>query len=89
MVLKESGNIPVDTMEIGSMTALKYYVESGLGIALLPLIVLNPVPAGTTVRTMSGSSLIDMTFGILCKTSDYPLNLASSKLYQYLKQELL
>jgi DNA-binding transcriptional LysR family regulator len=88
MVLKESGNIPVDTMEIESMTALKYYVESGLGIALLPLIVLNPVPIGTTVRTMSGSSLIDMTIGILCKTSDYPLNLASSKLYQYLKKEL-
>jgi DNA-binding transcriptional LysR family regulator len=87
MVLQESGNIPLDTMEIGSMTALKYYVESGLGIALVPKIVLKPVPTGTTVRTISGS-LIDMTFGILCKTSEYPLKLTSSKLYQYLKQEL-
>jgi len=88
MALKESGGVPVDTMEIGSMTALKYYVESGFGIALLPLIALNPVPAGTTVRKMGGGSLIDMTFGILCKTSEYPLNSTSSKLYRYLKDEL-
>ncbi len=88
MVLQESGNIPIDTMEIGSMTALKYYVESGLGIALVPEIVLKPVPTGTTIRTMSGS-LIHMTFGFLFKRSEYPLKLASSKLYEFLKQELL
>lgn len=87
MVLQESGNIPLNTMEIGSMTALKYYVESGLGIALVPKIVVKPVLAGTTIRTMSGS-LIDMTFGILCKSSEYPLKRANAKLYQYLKQEL-
>jgi DNA-binding transcriptional LysR family regulator len=87
MVMKEYGMITLDTMEIGSMTALKFYVESGLGIALVPQIVVNPVPAGTTVRVLSGS-LIDMTFGILCKTSEYPLKLASSKLYSFLKQEL-
>ncbi|GIM45840.1 HTH-type transcriptional regulator YtlI [Collibacillus ludicampi] len=87
MVLQESGNISLDTMEIGSMTALKYYVESGLGIALVPNTVLKTVPIGTTVRTINGS-LIDMTFGILCKTSEYPLKLASSKLYRFLKQEL-
>jgi LysR family transcriptional regulator, regulator of the ytmI operon len=56
MVLQESGNSPTDTMEIGSMTALKYYVESGLGIALVPEIVLkSDPPSGTTVRTISGS----------------------------------
>jgi DNA-binding transcriptional LysR family regulator len=87
MVLQDSGNISLDTMEIGSMTALKYYVESGLGIALVPKIVTETVPNGTTVRTMTGS-LIEMTFGILCKTSEYPLKLAISKLYRFFKQEL-
>ena len=87
VILQESGNVPLDTMEIGSMTALKYYVEKGLGIAFVPKIVLTSVPAGTTVRKMS-SSLINMTFGILCKASDYPLRSASAKLYHYLKQEL-
>ncbi|MEC0089710.1 LysR family transcriptional regulator [Paenibacillus macquariensis] len=88
MVLQESGNIGSDTMEIGSMTALKYYVERGLGIAFVPEIVLNPVPSGTIVRTMSDCH-IDMTFGILCKTSEYPLSSASSKLYEFIKQDLI
>jgi DNA-binding transcriptional LysR family regulator len=87
MVMQELGNSSLDTMEIGSMTALKYYVESGLGIALVPKVVLNPLPAGTTVRNICGNR-IDMTFGILCKSSDFPLKLASAKLYQRVKQEL-
>ncbi|MFD2368841.1 LysR family transcriptional regulator [Brevibacillus sp. GCM10020057] len=86
MMLQESGGIPLDTMEIGSMTALKHYVQSGLGIALVPEIVLNPPPTGTVVRAMS--SPVHMTFGILCKMSDYPLKAASSKLYRCLTQEL-
>lgn len=86
-VLQEGRILPLDTMEIGSMTALKYYVASGLGIALVPKILLNPVPEGTTVRTLSGT-LINMTFGFVCRTSNYPLKLACAKLYHYLKQEL-
>ncbi|WP_238651904.1 LysR family transcriptional regulator [Paenibacillus piscarius] len=84
MVLQESGNLMLDTMEIGSMTALKHYVENGLGIALVPKIMIEPEVSGTTVRMVSGS-LISMTFGILCKASAYPLQLASGKLYQQLK----
>ncbi|WP_274365861.1 LysR family transcriptional regulator [Paenibacillus thermotolerans] len=88
-VLKESGNNSLDTMEIGSMTALNYYVESGLGIALVPKISLEKaLPPETTVRAMKGSP-IDMTFGILCKASEYPLKPASAKLYEFLKQELI
>ncbi|WP_340023666.1 LysR family transcriptional regulator [Paenibacillus sp. FSL K6-1096] len=84
MILQESGNIMLDTMEIGSMTALKHYVENGLGIALVPKIMIEPGINGTTVRMVSGS-LISMTFGILCKASAHPLQLASGKLYQQLK----
>lgn len=85
--LQESGHLPADTMEISSMNALKYFVESGLGIALVPDILLQAVPPGTAVRTMSGVP-IDMTIGMLYKRSDYPLKLASLKLYRFLKQEL-
>jgi LysR family transcriptional regulator, regulator of the ytmI operon len=88
MVIQEKGNVQLDTMEIGSMTALKFYVENGLGIALVPKIMVEPETKGTTVRTISGS-LIHMTFGILCKESAYPFQLASQKLYNYLKQELI
>ncbi|GAA0378334.1 LysR family transcriptional regulator [Bacillus horti] len=87
MVLQENGNVMLDTMEIGSMTALKYYVQNGLGIALVPKIMIEPEISGTTVRMVSGS-LIFMTFGILCKASAYPLQLASGKLFQQLKLHL-
>lgn len=87
MVMQETGNLTLDTMEIGSMTALKFFVESELGIALVPKIIAEPVSAGTTIRSIHGS-LIYMTFGILCKVSAYPLQLAGQKLYQYLKLQL-
>jgi len=88
MLWQQSANVPIDMMEIGSMTALKYFVESGLGIALVPSIVLSPLPTGTTVRPMSGMP-VDMSFGILTKLSEFPLKQACSRLYQHLKQELL
>ncbi|KAF6578037.1 LysR family transcriptional regulator, partial [Paenibacillus sp. EKM208P] len=56
-------------------------------IALVPQILVSPIPAGVAVRELSGS-LIDMTFGLLCKATDYPLRLASSRLYSVLKEEL-
>ncbi len=86
-VLQESAGPPLDTMEINSMSALKFYVESGLGIALVPEVTLHPVPAGTVFRKLEGQA-VDMTCGIACRMADYPLNPASRSLYQFLKQEL-
>ncbi|MRN52609.1 LysR family transcriptional regulator [Paenibacillus monticola] len=86
-VLQESGGPPMNTMEVGSMTALKYYVESGLGIALVPEIMLNPAPAGTAVKKLAGQD-INMSCGILCRVADYPLKQASLRLQQFLRQEL-
>jgi LysR family transcriptional regulator, regulator of the ytmI operon len=87
MILQETGTTSLETMEIGSITALKYYVESGLGIALVPKILLKTIPVGTTIRPINGG-LVEMNFGILYKTSEYPMNLAWSRLYEHLKQEL-
>jgi LysR family transcriptional regulator, regulator of the ytmI operon len=87
VVLQERGNLMLDTMEVGSMTALRFYVENGLGIALVPKIVIELEGRGTTTRNISGS-LIHMTSGILCKESAYPFQQASLTLYKYLKKEL-
>ncbi|MEK3789777.1 MULTISPECIES: LysR family transcriptional regulator [Paenibacillus] len=86
MALHEE-NITLDTMEIGSMTALKFYVESGLGIALVPGITVASISKGTIARAISGH-LVEMAFGILCTESTYPFQLASQKLYQHLKHAL-
>ncbi|MFC0216564.1 LysR family transcriptional regulator [Paenibacillus chartarius] len=87
MVMQETGNVALDTMEIGSMTALKFYVESGLGIALIPRIIAETQSGGTTIRSIE-RSLIDMTFGMVCKASAYPLQWAGQKLYQYFTMHL-
>ncbi|MCU6711937.1 LysR family transcriptional regulator [Paenibacillus sp. J5C_2022] len=87
VMMQETGNASIDTMEIGSMTALKFYVAEGLGIALVPKIISEPVSTGTTIRPLHGS-MIYMIFGLLCKASAYPLQLAGQKLYQYLKLHL-
>lgn len=87
MVLQERGGESIDTMEIGSMSALKFYVEHGLGIALVPSILSESLARGTLARPVS-DSLISMSTGILCKESAYPFQHASLLLYRFLKKEL-
>ncbi|MEO3945843.1 LysR family transcriptional regulator [Gorillibacterium sp. CAU 1737] len=87
MVMKDIGEVALDTMEIGSMTALRHYVESGLGVALIPKQLAEPRGEGTEIREIQGS-LISMTLGMLCKRSAYPFPSASEKLYQHLKEHL-
>lgn len=86
--LREAGNVPTEVMEIGSMTALKYYVECGLGIALMPRIALHPIPRGTAVRPLREDLPIDMTFGMLCAKTGFPLTRAATKLYRFLKEAM-
>jgi DNA-binding transcriptional LysR family regulator len=87
MTLQEHGNVPIGTMEIGSMTALKSYVECGLGIALVPDITVGPDLKGVAVRPIGGS-LLQMTIGLLSHESAHPLPMASRRLYQFLRKEL-
>ncbi|MFD1953079.1 LysR family transcriptional regulator [Paenibacillus thailandensis] len=85
VMLRQSGNVSGETMEIGSMTALKHYVETGLGIALVPQIQLEAKPTGTTVRAMKGDS-VHMLTGLARRTS--PLMKAAETLYRFLEREL-
>lgn len=87
MIMQEAGGPPLDMLEISSMAALKFYVQSGVGTALVPATVLQPAPIGTVMRPFKGNS-VNMTCGLLCSAAEYPLRLASAKLYQVLKQEL-
>ncbi|MEC0372704.1 LysR family transcriptional regulator [Paenibacillus chibensis] len=87
MLLQEPGGPPLDTVEIGSMSALKYYVQCGIGAALVPASVLQPEPAGTVIRPLMDDE-VDMTCGLLCREPDYPPRLAAGRLYEALKKEL-
>ncbi|MFS0838412.1 LysR family transcriptional regulator [Paenibacillus sp. 1P03SA] len=84
--LREKGSFPPDTMEIGSMSALKYYVAEGLGAALVPRMVLDPIPEGThAVPVREGG--ISMTCGLIYRPADLPLKRAGKNLYDFLLQE--
>lgn len=87
IILQEPGGPPLNTLEIGSMSALKFYVQSGIGVALVPLSVLHPEPAGTVIRPLQGNE-VDMTCGLLCNASHYPLRLAAGKLYDAIQRGL-
>jgi DNA-binding transcriptional LysR family regulator len=84
-MLQDAGQPSIVTMEIGSMTALKHYVASGFGIALIPRIALDPLPVGTLMREIQGES-IDMLTGLLSRTA--PLGQAAVRLYENLRQKL-
>ena len=88
MTLRDAGNVPTDVMEIGSVAALKHYAASGLGIALVPVISLDPLPRGTVIRPLADGLSIDMTFGMLYPKTGSPFTRAASRLYHFLKREL-
>jgi DNA-binding transcriptional LysR family regulator len=87
LAMQESGQVPLDTMEIGSMTALKFYVESGIGIALVPRILTEPAMKGLTARPIDGN-VARMTTGLLYKRTAYPFQSASHRLYLHVKEAL-
>ncbi|ACT04676.1 LysR family transcriptional regulator [Paenibacillus sp. JDR-2] len=84
-VLQDNGPLSIETMEIGSMTALRHYVASGFGIALVPLSALEPLPGGTQIGELQDVS-IDMLMGLASRTA--PLSPAAAKLYENLRQSL-
>ncbi|MNV72018.1 HTH-type transcriptional regulator GltR [compost metagenome] len=76
-----------EMMEIGSMTALSAYVASGLGVALVPAILAEALRENVVSRLLKGSS-VDMTCGLLSRTTEAPLAPASAKLYTELREAL-
>ena len=47
----ESELLPSYGIEVSNMLTLKYYVQSGFGAAVVPLITVNPPPKGTIIQT--------------------------------------
>ncbi|SYX86823.1 LysR family transcriptional regulator [Paenibacillus alvei] len=86
-ILQGAGQLSMDTMEIGSMTALQHYVQRGLGIALVPEIMVNPLPEGTTVRAIGGAE-VDIQSGMLSRSGEHPLKCAAANIYRFLEKEL-
>jgi len=85
--LLEKGASPYTGMEIGSMAALKFYVQEKFGIAVLPIITASPPPEGTVLKLIEDldSGLVT---GMLYKKGLRTPGSAAEKLINTLKQGL-
>ncbi|WP_159884583.1 LysR family transcriptional regulator [Paenibacillus puerhi] len=85
--LLEKGGSPYSGMEIGNMAALKYYVQAGFGIAVVPVITAVPSPPGTILKTIHDldSGLVT---GMLRKQNGSHFSSAAEKLIAILRKEL-
>jgi DNA-binding transcriptional LysR family regulator len=55
--LFQHGTNPYGGIEIGSMEVIKRMVEKGLGLAIVPAAMADPLPAGTILRNLDGVEL--------------------------------
>jgi DNA-binding transcriptional LysR family regulator len=69
--LLEQGTNPYSGVEIGSMVALKRAVQSGLGVAIVPVADSSPPLAGTLLRDIEGVDL-GLTVGLAWRPDDRP-----------------
>jgi DNA-binding transcriptional LysR family regulator len=67
-LLEQGANLYLE-IEIGSMIALKGAVQQGLGIGIVPEIIVCPPPPGTVVREIEGLNL-SLPVGLVCRTDD-------------------
>lgn len=75
------------TLEISSLTALKYYVQANHGIALVPAITVTPAPAGTVVKVVQDLEL-DLGIGLLRSSERITFGAAEEKLAMFLQEKL-
>lgn len=86
--LVEAGVIPHIGLEVNSMTALKEYVQAGLGIAVVPDVIVESPPVGTTAR-----KIVDLkegvVTGILRKTNTITNGTAIERLINSIKDSVM
>jgi DNA-binding transcriptional LysR family regulator len=83
--LVEAGVNPHIGLEVNSMTALKEYVQSGLGIAVVPDIIVDSAPEGTITKKILDLK-VGVVTGILRKLSSHTDGSAIKKLISSIKE---
>jgi len=86
--LLEKGGSPYSGIEIGNMVALKFYVQASFGIAVVPLVTVDPAPPGTVLKLIEDfdSGLVT---GMLRKQDGTSLGSAGIKLIEALREGFL
>ncbi|WNS78358.1 LysR family transcriptional regulator [Domibacillus sp. DTU_2020_1001157_1_SI_ALB_TIR_016] len=83
--LVEAGIQPQVGLEINSMSALKEYVQAGLGIAVIPDVIIRTPPVGTTTKKVVDLN-VGVVTGILRKTNNITAGTAIERLIALIKE---
>lgn len=86
-MLADRGAGPYHGIEITSTTALKHYVQAGYGVAVVPVVTVDPVPEGTVLKPLEDLDA-DLVTGILKRADGIALGSAGEKLLSALREEL-
>ncbi|HEY7126957.1 MAG TPA: LysR family transcriptional regulator [Ktedonobacterales bacterium] len=70
--LLSRGTNPYSGIEIGSMEAIKHAVQLGLGVAIVPALVVTPPPAGTVTRKIEQAQLF-LSVGFIRRNEPAPV----------------
>ena len=84
--LAEQGAAPLPSIEIGSVRALTWAVQRGLGVAIVPAVEASPLPPGTLLRELPGLDL-GLAVGLVRRAGD-TLSPATEALLVALRERL-
>lgn len=85
--LQQRGKNPYSGLEIGSLETLKYAVQSGMGLALLPRATVTPTPAHTVLREIENVDL-SLPIGLVLLADEISPSRALEALLILLHKEL-
>jgi DNA-binding transcriptional LysR family regulator len=86
-LLADRGAGPYHGIEITSTTALKHYVQVGYGVAVVPVVTVDPVPEGTVLKPIADLDA-DLVTGILRRADGIAPGSAGEKLLAALREGL-
>ncbi|TNJ61983.1 LysR family transcriptional regulator [Paenibacillus hemerocallicola] len=82
MITRSIGKLRHNGMEVAGITAIKYFVQARLGIALAPIVAISPAIPGTVVKPIA-DMLDGPELGLLTRR-----NASGSKISEYLLDEI-
>lgn len=86
-LLAEKGVTPKWGPEVGTLSALPFYVKQGFGGAFVPCITVAPPPEGTVLKPIADWN-VGLVTGLLRKSGNTTLGLAGDRLLAALRESL-
>jgi len=86
-VSRKMGSLFDNGIEVASITAIKYYVQAGLGITFIPVVDAYPLAPGTVVKSVADLEL-GPEIGILAKRGAFVQGTVNAQIFEQFQQLL-